>query len=121
MKIRRLEDLWDEIGIQPNKENFRGYIIAHFETIYLGLRDVVCVNINVFNRIEGLQFIKKCCDTYNCKIVFVDQGEIWITKKDSPVFAYEIPSRFSKNKEDHVFRGKLLNYPDAVIESYFID
>lgn len=131
MKVKQIEDLWkklnldfEELSISHLDEYqawFMGYIISHFEQIYLGIRNVVCVNINIFKEGEGIKFIEMCCDVYNCKIIHIDQGEIWISRSKYLIDTDDIPSRLSENKEDHQLRGKLLGYSDIIIKNYFIE
>jgi hypothetical protein len=119
MRVKQLEELWQEIGFEPNQENFRGYLVAHFEQIYLSLRDVIAVNINIFDKDEGMSFVLKCCKAFGCSIIHIDEGEIWIVKKDNQIVINNIPSRFSDSKEDHVVRGRILGYSSEAIENYF--
>lgn len=122
MQFKTIEDLWTEIGWQPDKENFKGYIIHHFEEIYLGVREIVCVNINIFeNIIEGINFLDKCCEAFDCKPIWRNVGEYWIVHKNNNKNYGYIPSRFNEDKDSHRRRGNLLGYPSKVIENYFIE
>lgn len=129
MQYKAVEQLWEEVGFTPklyDKENlplykmwFQGYIICHMEMLYLKLRDVICINTNIFSPSEADDFINKCCKVYGCKWVRRDYGEIWIVRSDYEL-KDEIPSRFTDNPLDHKIRGQLLGYSKSVIENYIL-